>query len=1255
MTQDPDCTIPKSILLDRENAELFTIRDSDTTPKSILLDRENADLFSRTRSNSAADKKGVRFSNTKEEMLSKMEGFEIPEPQVRGSGDKPTPKETLEKGEGSVHDRMPDYMKEMFEKSITGLTSEQAEEFGCLLLEFVDVFAKHDLDLGCMKGVEHHINTGDHPPVKQKLRRTPLGFEAEEEKHLQKLLDGEVITPSVSEWASPTVLVRKPDRTIRYCIDFRKLNDRTIKDSYPLPLIEDCLDTLAGTVWLSIVDMANGYYQIMLSEESKAKTAFLTRWGLFQHERMGFGLCNAPATFQRAMMLVLRGLTWKEVLAYLDDIIILGKSFADHLLNLRLVFERFRSFNLKLKPKKCVFFRKEVPFLGKIVTEKGIQIAPKKIEAVREWPIPKTKSELSTFMGFASYHRNHIAHFAEITACLSAMTGARVEFKWTEEHQKAFEALKQALTTAPCLAYPKPDEVFILDTDASDVSIGAVLSQIQDGEEVVISYASNILIKEQRRWCTTRKELLAIVKFARYFRHYLLGRRFLIRTDHNCLVWLMSFKNPEGQLARWLEELAQYDFEILHRKGKLHSNADGVSRIPTEESVCDCFNAGMNLESLPCYPCKFCAKAQAQWGKFLQDVDDVIPLAWKSSGVAVRLAASASNVEDSQETQDLTDSMMDSPAPENIDDTLLPAASNWLAQYTFEELSSFQKDDRELSTIIRWLNDKVVPSSHELHLQSPAIKHLWMCRAQLQFRHGVLFYHWDNRLDKKLVFMVPKSKQEEVLEFCHDMITAGHLGEHKTLCRVKGGFLWYGMSKDVKLYVSTCRVCSMSKKSSRTSRAGMKIHHAGYPMERVHIDLLGPFVESNGGNKYILVMIDQFSKWIECAAIPDQQAETVAQQFLNHFVVTFGCPLEIHSDQGKQFDGNLFKAFCKLLQISKTRTTPYHPSSNGQVERYNRLILQMVRCFVGKYAKDWDKYLPLLVMATHAMEHRETGFTPNQLMLGREVMMPEDILMGIAQATKPLYAPSEWVKVQCEVIPQIYELVRKNLRGTLRRRKRDYDLRVLEKHFNIGDFIYLKSTTTKTGSKALTPVWQGPFLVISSNPPLYKIEDRKCRSKTLHHDRLKLCNDRVVPMWIRRRRHALLDLDTTIGYDELEQSALEVEPSQEENRVEGSEGAGESKVSDSEEILHSQGGMGGSSDPQDSVDLDETLPYSQGEPKNLPISKEFNEWLEEGILAKLFKEPRKPKKVHMLGLPSQLPSSRGRNRKAPGHLGDYVC
>ena len=262
-------------------------------------------------------------------------------------------------------------------------------------------------------------------------------------------------------------------------------------------------------------------------------------------------------------------------------------------------------------------------------------------------------------------------------------------------------------------------------------------------------------------------------------------------------------------------------------------------------------------------------------------------------------------------------------------------------------------------------------------------------------KHGVLFYSWIDRIDHKLVLVVPKTLQEKVLYFCNDTITARHLGLDKTLLIAKHLFSWYVMSRDAKLYVNSCRVCSMNKKPNMKPKANPKLYHAGFPMERVHVDLLGPFVVSSQGNKYILMMIDQFNKWSECAPVPDWNAKTVAQNFLPHFVVSFGCPLEVHNDQGKQSDGNLFKAFYHLLQKTKTQTTPYHPASNGQVECYNHLVLQMIHCFIGKHAQDLHKYLPLLVMVTHAMGHKETGFTPNQLMLGREVMMPFDLIMDM--------------------------------------------------------------------------------------------------------------------------------------------------------------------------------------------------------------------------------------------------------------------
>ena len=726
----------------------------------------------------------------------------------------------------------------------------------------------------------------------------------------------------------------------------------------------------------------------------------------------------------------------------------------------------------------------------------------------------------------------------------------------------------------------------------------------------------------------------------------------------------MSFKNPEGQLARWLEELSQYDFQIIHRPGKKHGNADGLLRIPISVSFCNCYTAGSKPELLPCHPCHFCAKAHSQWERFYEDVDDVLPLAIKHSVSSVRQVHSdpSQETDDSGSSETLSQTLDNSLEEEttNSDNT---AISNWLVQYSSEELKAKQREDPDLAPIIKWLSEKENPSSHKLYLQSPATKHLWLCKDQLQFKDQVLFYHWNDKINCKLVLLVPKSMKEEILHLCHDTITSGHLGERKTLLRVKRSFLWYGMSKDVKVYVMSCRICSMNKKPTFRHQAGLKLHHAGYPMERVHIDILGPFVESSFGNKYILVMIDQFSKWLECAAIPDQHAETVAGKFLAHFVVTFGCPVEIHSDQGKQFDGNLFKAFYNLLQITKTRTTPYHPASNGQVERYNRVILQLIHCFVGKHAKDWDKHLPLLVMATHAMEHKETGFTPNQLMLGQEVLMPADIIMGIT--SQYLYTPVEWVKVQAEVIPKIYDLVRKNLLGTLKRRKKDYDLKAKENVFSVGDYVYKRGITTKTGSKALCPVWRGPFLVVDSNPPLYKIQDRKHRNFTIHHDRLKACQDRVIPIWLRRRRNEVLNIDYSFvesdpedamlglqSQDKLDSEPVEIDTPEINTDAQNS--------ADLEETLpYSYGSPNNDKDSAPSSDLDATLPYSQGIPsvnnsdldKTLPYSQgiphvntlpksnstddlySMESFLEGGVLPKWFKKPKKDKPL-ILGLQS---------------------
>ena len=545
------------------------------------------------------------------------EDISQPNPTVQGV--------TKTQSQPSSGNIIPEHLKDMMEASSEHLSPVQQKQLGDLLSTYEDVFAKSEFDLGTFTGVEHSIDTGTAKPVRQRMRRTPVHFADEEEAHLQKMIKAGVIQESTSEWASCPVLIRKRDGSIRWCIDYRGLNRATVKDVYPLPLIDDCLDALSGNVWFSKLDANSAYWQVNIKPEDRKKTAFHTKYGLYEHVKLGFGLCNAPATFSRVMNLILRGLNWQTVLAFLDDILVLGKTFEEHLENLESALSRFRSFGMKLKPKKCIMFQKKVEFLGRIVDGQELSMSASDVSVVSNWPVPTCSKDVERFMGLVNYHRTFIPEFSLVAEPLYRVVGKH-NYKWTEEQQEAFDNLKVLLTSQPILALPRKDGDLILDTDASDTTIGAVLSQIQEGKERVLCYGSFAMTREQRRYCTTRKELLAIVRFTRQYRHYLLGTPFTVRTDHSSLTWLFNFKDPQGQLARWIEELSQYHILLKHRPGKYHTNADVVSRKPEPDDYCNAYTANIALENLPCGGCDYCRRADENWGSFIRDVDEAVPL-----------------------------------------------------------------------------------------------------------------------------------------------------------------------------------------------------------------------------------------------------------------------------------------------------------------------------------------------------------------------------------------------------------------------------------------------------------------------------------------------------------------------------------------------------------------------------------------------------------------------------------------------------
>ena len=412
---------------------------------------------------------------------------------------------------------LPDHLKPLVENLAEDITVKQKEIISAAIYEYRDVFSEGPEDMGCTSLVTHTIDTGENRPIRIPPRRLPIAKQAIEREEVDKMLKRDVIEPSASPWASPIVLVTKKDGSTRFCIDYRKLNDVTRKDAYPLPRIDDTLDALSGSLYFSTLDLYSGYWQVEMDPRDKEKTAFTTRQGLFQWKVMPFGLCNAPATFERLMELVLCGLTWQMCLVYIDDVIVFGDSFDQALDHLIAVWERMRKARLKLKPAKCFLFRDQVPFLGHVVTRDGVQVDPQKTKVVSEWPVPRMVKDVRSFLGLASYYRRFIPGFATVAAPMVRLTrkDAGKEVVWTDECQVAFDTLKDALSQSPVLSYPLREGKFIVSTDASDDGVGAVLEQeqIENGKKVVkvVAYASKTLSRSQRKYCATNRELLAVV------------------------------------------------------------------------------------------------------------------------------------------------------------------------------------------------------------------------------------------------------------------------------------------------------------------------------------------------------------------------------------------------------------------------------------------------------------------------------------------------------------------------------------------------------------------------------------------------------------------------------------------------------------------------------------------------------------------------------------------------------------------------
>lgn len=952
--------------------------------------------------------------------------------------------------------------KPKLDLSRSTLDREQQIQLETLISKYSDVFSANEHDYGRTDLVKHTIRTEGAQPIRQRAYRTSPSIRAEIDKQVQQLLSHDVIEESCSPWASPVVLVKKRDGSYRFCIDFRKLNAVTVKDSYPLPRPSDALDSLSGACWFSTMDLSSGYWQVELDPSDREKTAFNTGSGLYQFKVLPMGLTNAPPTFQRLMELVLRGLHWKLCLVYLDDVLVFSRTFSEHLSGLEEVFSRFRSAGLKLKGSKCHFACSEVSYLGHVVCRQGLRPDERNLEKVRSWPTPRTVTEVRAFVGLCSYYRKFVKNFAVVAAPLHALTQKGAVFKWSSECEEAFRSLKHALTSPPIVAHPIFTQPFLLYTDASQDCVGSVLAQIQDQKERVIAYASHALTTSEKKWSTYDRELWAVVWSIRHFKHFLSGIPFKLITDHKPLLNLKTASvdtDPTGRRARWILELQVYDFTILHREGKQHSNADSLSRRPSSP-----------VTETKAVQCVISSHTAAERVSFAE-----VP---KCYGV-------------------------------------LPDTSPTLS-VDLVELQAQQKADFCLSTVIDWKeNGDQRPPLGRLKRSPATLRKLWHEFPKLSVQDGVLCRRVKSSPHSPPSYQVvlPEVLILTALKCFHGEKFSGHLSAERTLLRARKICYWPYMSNDIQKFCAECVSCQLCSSTTHHERAPLQSINAERPFQRIAADITELPVTTLG-NRYVLVVMDYFTRFVNLYPLKDQRATTVAQCIFEDYIKQHGVPEVIHTDQGRQFESDLIKHLCSQLGIEKTRTSPYHPQCDGMVERLNRTLKQQLSKYICESGGEWDRYLPQVELAYNSSVHSSTGFSPFFLAHGREPRLPADILLNCSPAFTSCTpgTPADYARDVTTRLSYAFKDAAEQSAAAKLSQKQQYDKKTFFHPHKPGDFVFLDDPAQKQNK--LAPKWKGPFKILrrldkGDNPGVtYEITDpqnQQSRKWVVHHNRLKPC------------------------------------------------------------------------------------------------------------------------------------------------------
>lgn len=844
------------------------------------------------------------------------------------------------------------------------LSEIEKEQLFQTILENQSVLLKPNEKLTTTSIIKHKIITTDDQPVYTKSYRYPHAFKNDVEQQIRELLDNGIIRHSTSPYSSPIWVVPKKldasgKRKIRVVIDYRKINDKTVSDKFPIPQIDEILDNLGKSIYFTTLDLKSGFHQIEMDPEHQSKTAFSTALGHFQFTRMPFGLKNAPATFQRAMNSILSDYIGTICFVYLDDIIIIGKSLKEHILNLAKVLKRLAEFNLKIQLDKCEFMKRETEFLGHVITQEGIKADPEKITKILNWKLPENPKEIKQFLGLCGYYRRFIKDYAKIVKPMTKFLKKDEKVDKNDESFKAaFIELKNIISSDQILAYPDFSIPFILTTDASNYALGAVLSQIQNSVEKPIAFASRTLQKTEINYSTTEKEALAIIWAVGKFNPYLYGRKFTLITDHKPLLFIKNAKN-NAKILRWRLDLETYDYDIKYKEGRANVVADALSRITmennsheTENNTTSSFISGTNNN---------------QNGNEQQEDDaQTIHSADDSGDYYIHFVERPINYYRNQLIFKI------STFSTTIRETLFQNFKRIIVtqpKFTKDDITNFLKIYHNGKQTALLAPETLVQIIQE------AFKENFGQKGHFVFASGMV------------EDVQNEDRQNLIIQKEHDR---AHRGANEVEAQIKRAYFFPNIQKKIREFINTCTICNQHKYERKPYNIKLSPRPiTNRPMERVHMDI---YIINKLS---FLSLVDAFSKHLQMVYLRTKNLTNV-QKALSKYFSNFGVPQEIITDHETTFRSIQLKNF--LDQLGTQLHFAASSESNGQIERTHSTITEIFNSnkhkFPGMHTKS---ILKLSVALYNDSVHSATKYKPNEILFNQNNVQDPEQIVGKAQ------------------------------------------------------------------------------------------------------------------------------------------------------------------------------------------------------------------------------------------------------------------